>query len=197
MIDVRQCISLLVGFTIMFTPIAMGTQPAPPVPTFIEQLHIDRQIAENTQQEQLKKDLPQLTCMAVTIYGETKGTSDKSQLAVAYVIVNRMKHHYYPDNACDVVLQPGQMDPIKSNKELRTIAKNAKKGIVDQKSVAKYSKYIEMAKQAFYNHSPDPSKGATHFYSPKLVAHLGVDVPDWSRKFTYRTSIDGHKYYRM
>lgn len=143
------------------------------------------------------KDLPQITCMAVTMYGEAKGTSDKSLLSVAYVIVNRAKHPKFPNNTCKVVLQPGQMNPIETDKKLRSLVKQADKGQVKPSTAKQYAHYIKIAKQAFYKQKPDPTHGATHFYSPKLVEQYGYQVPSWAYSYTYTTSLAGHRYYKM
>lgn len=165
---------------------------------------LDAQIAEAIKQHKLAKerqryikDLPQITCIALTIFGESQGTSARSQLAVAYVIVNRTRSRSYPRNACDVVLQPYQMEAIHSNTKLRALVKTAKSGRVDKSTLYQFSSFMTIAEKAFYHKVPDPTRGATHFYSPSLVEKLGRSAPTWAAIYTYKSSIAGHLYYQM
>jgi N-acetylmuramoyl-L-alanine amidase len=45
------------------------------------------------------------TCLAAALYHEARGESRPGQLAVARVILNRMRSHAYPDTICGVVYQ--------------------------------------------------------------------------------------------
>ncbi|MDQ7019171.1 MAG: cell wall hydrolase [Robiginitomaculum sp.] len=46
-----------------------------------------------------------LNCMAMAIYYEARSETLSGQLAVAQVVLNRVKHRAYPDNVCDVVFE--------------------------------------------------------------------------------------------
>ncbi|PHS25850.1 MAG: cell wall hydrolase [Robiginitomaculum sp.] len=46
-----------------------------------------------------------LNCMSMAIYYEARSESVSGQLAVAQVVLNRVKHRAYPDNICDVVFE--------------------------------------------------------------------------------------------
>ena len=59
-------------------------------------------------------------CLALNVYHEAKNQSLIGQIAVAQVVMNRVKDERYPDNVCDVVYQgqyyKWQPDlPIKTN----------------------------------------------------------------------------------
>ena len=45
------------------------------------------------------------TCLATAIYFEARGESDTGRIAVAQVVVNRVRSPFYPKNVCDVVYQ--------------------------------------------------------------------------------------------
>ena len=47
-------------------------------------------------------------CMAEAIYRESRGEPYKGQLAVGQVVLNRVKHHIYPNSICEVIFQKGQ-----------------------------------------------------------------------------------------
>ena len=44
-------------------------------------------------------------CLALNVYHEAKNQSLIGQIAVAQVVMNRVKDERYPDNVCDVVYQ--------------------------------------------------------------------------------------------
>ena len=46
-----------------------------------------------------------LNCLAQAVYFEARGEPFEGQVAVAYVILNRVKDRRYPDNICEVVFQ--------------------------------------------------------------------------------------------
>ena len=50
----------------------------------------------------------ELGCMAMNIYHEARGETEKGKLAVAAVTINRVKNKHYPNNVCDVVWQRKQ-----------------------------------------------------------------------------------------
>jgi spore germination cell wall hydrolase CwlJ-like protein len=47
----------------------------------------------------------QLWCLATAIYFEARGETYRGQVAVAQVVLNRVKDHRYPDTICSVVFQ--------------------------------------------------------------------------------------------
>jgi spore germination cell wall hydrolase CwlJ-like protein len=47
----------------------------------------------------------QLWCLSTAIYFEARGESYRGQVAVAQVVLNRVKDHRYPDTICSVVFQ--------------------------------------------------------------------------------------------
>ncbi len=54
-----------------------------------------------------------LACLAVAIYFEAKGEPLPGQLAVANVILNRVRSGRYPSNACSVITQRGQFSFVR------------------------------------------------------------------------------------
>lgn len=47
-------------------------------------------------------------CLATALYHESRGESDKGMFDVASVILNRITHPKFPDDACSVIKQKGQ-----------------------------------------------------------------------------------------
>ena len=56
--------------------------------------------AEKIKQADAEKD-----CLTKAIYHEARGEPEAGQWAVAQVIINRVKHHKYPNTVCGVVYQ--------------------------------------------------------------------------------------------
>lgn len=46
-------------------------------------------------------------CLAKNVYFESRGEGRIGMIAVAFVTVNRVEHHQWPDTVCDVVYQRG------------------------------------------------------------------------------------------
>lgn len=73
---------------------------------------------------------PELKCLALNIYHESRGEPLDGQLKVGMVTVNRVKHDYYPDSLCEVVYQPKQFSwtedppPVKNKQLLAKIERD-------------------------------------------------------------------------
>jgi spore germination cell wall hydrolase CwlJ-like protein len=48
---------------------------------------------------------PQMWCLAQNIYYEARSSNRADRMAVADVVINRVKHTYYPNTICEVVQQ--------------------------------------------------------------------------------------------
>ena len=109
-----------------------------------------------------------LVLMALTVLGEAEGEPYAGKLAVAHVIVNRMKKHF--TGVADTVLAPWQFscwDPGTHRKEfLLTVinkeAKNVLAGI--------WEECLQACETAMKEPDTDPTFGATHY----------VIIEEWS-----------------
>ena len=54
-------------------------------------------------------DRDPLHCLALNIYHEARGESDFGKIAVAHVVMNRVKSHRFPNSICKVVMQGGEV----------------------------------------------------------------------------------------
>jgi hypothetical protein len=59
------------------------------------------------------------TCLALVAYAEAAGEGAAGMAAVIRVIRNRVADERFPDDACSVVLQPGQFQPVGEQPRLR------------------------------------------------------------------------------
>lgn len=55
--------------------------------------------------DQAQRQAQERKCLAQTIYYEARSESRQGQMAVAEVVLNRVRHPLYPDTICDVVFQ--------------------------------------------------------------------------------------------
>jgi hypothetical protein len=71
-------------------------------------------LASLVSQQGAPEDLSdQMQCLAGAVYFESKGESLAGQLAVARVIINRVKSGRFADSLCGVVYQPGQFSFVR------------------------------------------------------------------------------------
>ena len=54
------------------------------------------------------QDKPEMWCLALNIYFESRSSNRADRMAVADVVMNRVKHTYYPNTICGVVQQGKQ-----------------------------------------------------------------------------------------
>ena len=115
-------------------------------------------------------------CMAKAIYFESRGGSEKDQLAVGHTIQNRVKSDSFPSSVCSVVQQRSQFSPhIRNGSTIKV--KEA------------YDKALGYAKQVINGKSKDFTNGATYFHTPAVN-------PGWSRKFRKVYSNGQHYFYK-
>ena len=113
-------------------------------------------------------------CMAKAIYFESRGGSEKDQLAVGHTIQNRVNSGSFPNSVCAVVSQRSQFSPhIRSGSSMN-----------DKKA---YANALQYAKKITSGQSEDFTKGATYFHTPAVN-------PNWSRKFK-RVYTNGQHYF--
>ena len=118
---------------------------------------------------------PDTACMARTVYLEASNQTLRGQLAVAQVIVNRMRSAAYPKSACEVVDQPGQFAQADSDQE-PTGSKVWKTAVA-------------IARIAQDSRVPQVAPGARFF-------HATYVSPSWSQTHERITQIGVHVFYR-
>ena len=117
------------------------------------------------------------TCIATAIYHEARGEPLEGMVAVANVIVNRMKSRRFPAKACDVVYQrkqfswtlfPSKLEPIEDFRN---------------------ADILKVAELALLGKLVDYTNGATHY-------HANYVNPYWKHTKTYTVTIGNHIFYR-
>jgi spore germination cell wall hydrolase CwlJ-like protein len=100
----KQCL-FFIALLLFSTPAFAAT------PTWVAKLSQHEAI-----QQAEAKDREEVTCLALAIYFEARGESQKGQQAVGNVIINRTKNSRYPNTMCGVVFQKGQFTFIKKGR---------------------------------------------------------------------------------
>jgi hypothetical protein len=96
-------------------PLASDVKPAQaaqiePAITAVPPSSLSALVTEQGAPEELSD---QMQCLAGAVYFESKGESLAGQLAVARVIINRVKSGRFADSLCGVVYQPGQFSFVR------------------------------------------------------------------------------------
>lgn len=123
------------------------------------------------------------------------GADPMGQAAVMHVIKNRVEKGGFGEGFQGVIEQPYAFEPWlhagtgKKNDPL----------VHDVRSPA-YQQALKIVDAVTAGQIPDPTQGATHFYSPVAQRQLASTdnralVPSWATKDTYKTTIGGHEFY--
>ncbi len=122
-------------------------------------------------------DKADVQCVAEAIYHEARGTSEKSQEAVAHVIVNRAESEDFPDDVCGVVKDGCQFSyECDGKSEAMTEPEARKEAVVTAEAVLE-------------GKTTDPTEGALYY-------HNGDVRPGWADDVRATAKIDGQTFYR-
>ncbi len=116
-----------------------------------------------------------LRCLAGAVYFESKGEPLAGQLAVAQVILNRIKSGRYPGSVCGVVKQPGQFGFVRGGAI----------PAINEGTLA-YRTAIAVAKVALTEAWEQPAAGALYFNGVRAARPGGKRI----------ATIGGHAFYR-
>jgi spore germination cell wall hydrolase CwlJ-like protein len=130
-----------------------------------------------------KTDQEQILCLAKNVYYESRGESVREQTAVAAVTINRTKDRRYPNTICGVVYQPKQFS--------WTIGY---KGRGKPMTGENFQAIWKLSEQAYFGEMVlDPTNGATHYYSHKMLKR----PPVWAKAGYQKVSLDSHTYMKL
>lgn len=119
-----------------------------------------------------------IQCMAKAIYHEARGEPVMGQIAVGWVIRNRVGHRWFEDSICGVVYQDSAFTDLERDLQIK-----------DKK---KYKQAVEYAIMVYTGYVYDPTDGAIMYHNPKLVPN-----PSWDfDKISYEVDIHNHRFYR-
>lgn len=116
-------------------------------------------------------------CLAEAIYFESRNQSEIGQMAVAEVIMNRVKSPKYPNRVCAVVTQPHQFSYVWDNQP--DVIKN----------MTAWGKAKNLAWKVLNKCYKELTGGALYY-------HADYVKPQWASKFKKTASIGNHVFYK-
>lgn len=117
-------------------------------------------------------------CLASAVYFEARGEPLKGQLAVADVVLNRVRSERYPDTICEVVEQPMQFSFVNATGRIPE---------ADRGSEA-WSRAVAIARIAL----ADTARAVN---SDVLWYHADYVSPSWGRRLARQDKIGLHIFY--
>ena len=149
---------------------------------------------------------PELYCLAMNIYHESKSEPLAGQYAVADVTINRTLDTRYPNTVCEVVMQARMKESWKT-KQYPDLPDSERK-YVPIRNKCQFSWYCDglsdkprepdawldaLARTVIavdlYNKGFDITHGSTHYHFKNIK-------PYWSTSLDYITTIDDHHFYK-
>lgn len=138
---------------------------------------------------EIKRQLARLSdrdILARCIWGEARGESVTGMLAVAHVVLNRVKagksHYGSKGGVSGVILKPAQFSCFNSNDP------NLKWMLHPPNGVLRTCEIV--AELALSGYTIDPTSGSTHY------ANLDVCNPAWRRTMENKGKIGRHTFYK-
>lgn len=127
----------------------------------------------------------QRQCLSIGIYYEARGETLKGQLAVAEVILNRVKSSLYPDNVCDVVYQGSTLT---TGCQFSFTCDGMSEKPHDRRA---WRQARSVAEQALLGRVRDNVVGKALFY------HADYVRPRWASSMVEVTKVGRHIFYRL
>lgn len=125
----------------------------------------------------------EISCLALTIYHEARGESERGKLAVGHVVMNRTRSGLFPADICDVVKEGGQQYH-------RCQFSWWCDGLSDRpKDQAALRESLWLAEKIYYGCTRDPTAGALWYHSVTMK-------PSWSKSLGPGKRIDRQVFYR-
>ena len=124
--------------------------------------------------------------MIRTIVFEAADEREEGKIAVAYVILNRIKSGGWGDSIKDVVTSPWQFEPwMTRREEIEKLSPDA----------PSYKNAAQIADAVLAGQVPDPTAGAMYFLNPTVVRERrGGSLPSWAQG--EGQPIGNHTFYR-
>jgi spore germination cell wall hydrolase CwlJ-like protein len=144
----------------------------------------------SAQNFELEKLFPQVQCMALNVYYEARGSNLADKVAVADVVLNRVKDTRYPNTICEVVKQgkqypSGQMVRNKCQFSWYCDGKHDRPQDEDRWAEAQSIAWNMVEEGKFRG----ITEGATHY-------HATYVNPRWAKTLQLVGRIGAHIFYR-
>ncbi|MCW2272116.1 Spore cortex-lytic enzyme precursor [compost metagenome] len=123
-----------------------------------------------------------ITCMARSIYWESKGGQARDMEAVASVVMNRLGHEGFPDTVCGVVKQGSET----GNCQFSWWCDGRSDSVQEE---TRYAIAKEIARKALNRQLEDRTQGALYFHDRNVK-------PDWARAYVKTTETGDFLFYK-
>ena len=123
-----------------------------------------------------------ITCMARSIYWESKGGKPADMEAVASVVMNRLGHDGFPDTVCGVVKQGSET----GNCQFSWWCDGRSDSVQEEN---RYAIAKEIARKALNRQLDDRTRGALYFHDRRVS-------PDWARAYVKTTETGDFLFYK-
>lgn len=140
-------------------------------------------------------------CLAMIAYAEAANEGALGMLAVMRVVHNRMADPSFADDACAVVLQRGQFQPVSEQRSLRqamgrpeTANMAEAVGATTREARLRLVEAWRLAAVAAVWPARDPTGGALYFVNPRL---MNPDLCPWFAKLKRSAVIGEHVFMRQ
>ena len=125
-----------------------------------------------------------LTCIALNVYHEARSEPMAGQYAVAHVVLNRVAHKSFPDDACKVVYQGYNKGKHKCQFSWYCDGKTDKP---HEKTHWLYAQVV--AHNVVHGFHKDNTDGATHY-------HANYVNPWWNKHYEQTVTHGSHIFYK-
>lgn len=134
-------------------------------------------------------------CLALIAYAEAANDGGRGMAAVIQVVRNRQKDGRFPADACAVVAQPGQFQPISESAELRAAVRSSEIAELPQlfgaSSQGERRALAAAERLAAAGAVEDPTGGALYFVNPRF---MDPDKCPWFARLKRTAAIGGHVF---
>lgn len=171
-----QIFLFCIGFAVI--GFGLGLNKQQPVVEYVYHEVVNEVVVYESQQ-----CINSLDCMmlAEAIYFEARGEPVKGQVAVAHVIMNRVRSNYHPDSISEVIQTRCQF--------AYQCDGSLKKGITN---LPAFRTALIVANKVLTGQYDDPTNGADHYYNPNKM-----DVnPSWSVEYSQVAQIGQHVFHK-
>jgi len=137
--------------------------------------------------DQAQRQAQGLRCLAEAIYYEARSEGRSGQIAVAEVVLNRVRHPLYPDSICGVVYQ-GVDDGLDIGCQFSFACDGA---MLRKPRGRAWANAEQLAAHAMLGFDGDGAAGdATHYHTVAIQ-------PDWSQTLVRTGVVGNHVFYRF
>lgn len=118
-----------------------------------------------------QETLDDIALLARLVYAESRGEPYEGQVAVAAVLLNRVKHPEFPNTIREAIFQPRQFEPVANGTIYQTPNNQAYEAVLEARA------------------GNDPTNGALFFWNPNKVSPSSWV---WTRQV--KSKIGGHVF---